>query len=458
MKGKKLLYPQKSSPREDKIDYIQDTLRQAGFDVSPEEIGEMLVKHYSVFESFPMEILQEIALTLEYPDIVHLCKASPIFNANICQDDKFWKLLYRRDLSAHPRGKGFDYKKAYQESIVYKYKRPTEVIEHAIKYSNEIQLHRHEKFIRDTYRRNREHFLTLAIKSSEIYIIKYLLTLTRPEDIDIHDPITNWQLLSWAVHNPKFEVFNYIFSILPEIEDLQIVLLTAVSRNRIDIVIFLIKKINSSSSPLDYDKMIELFNEVNSVEMAQYLIKNSNVDFSYSDALIHTGDLLTRKLLEFYLNQGADVNYAPDGIESSALYQAVISPNLQKVKLLYKYGANPGDELGVLLESSIENLSENPGRLETLLFLIDNYHPSEEELMEVGESIHFFEPVPVHELVKRGIPVTLRHFTEAVSVDDVQTARTLLKYLKVTDEQLKQIADDVNIDLEELRKELRLSQ
>ena len=51
----------------------------------------------SIYDTMLPEIIQRIALNLEYDDIINNCKTSKIFNNNICRNKHFWKLKKLQD-------------------------------------------------------------------------------------------------------------------------------------------------------------------------------------------------------------------------------------------------------------------------------------------------------------------------------------------------------------------------
>ena len=97
-------------------------------------------------ETLPGEILQIIAFSLDYRDIVNLCCSASFLNLRISRDRGFWKLLFRRDLSVYPREDDFDYRKEYQAAMVDRF--DEEDIEYAVIFSNEKQLEKHKHKIK----------------------------------------------------------------------------------------------------------------------------------------------------------------------------------------------------------------------------------------------------------------------------------------------------------------------
>jgi ankyrin repeat protein len=66
--------------------------------------------------SLPYELLFDIASRLSYPDIQRLCRVSRVFS-QLCQDDHFWLILYRRDISTMRPPPSTTIQRTYQQII-----------------------------------------------------------------------------------------------------------------------------------------------------------------------------------------------------------------------------------------------------------------------------------------------------------------------------------------------------
>ena len=134
-------------------------------------------------EEFPGEIVQHIALFLDFGDIKCLNCVSSFFNSNLCRDDKFWKQLFKRDVSAFPKSKKFNYKTNYLKTFDLDEKARNEdwegdILEpfrYAITQSNEKSLERleTEKLLEAPIFK-----LKLAAEHGKLHIVKYLLSIT----------------------------------------------------------------------------------------------------------------------------------------------------------------------------------------------------------------------------------------------------------------------------------------
>ena len=93
---------------------LQRRLSNQGLDVSIEEANRLqnLLEPYLALQDFPTETLQAIASNLRYRDIVALCLASKRFQENICDDQIFWRALYKRNVSNDISGIT-DFREAY---------------------------------------------------------------------------------------------------------------------------------------------------------------------------------------------------------------------------------------------------------------------------------------------------------------------------------------------------------
>ncbi len=74
-----------------------------------------IVLNKSVFEKLPLDIIQYIALKLDYNDIINKCKSSKIFNQAICQNEDFW---YLKTIQDHPNQQKIGtWKKTYKITL-----------------------------------------------------------------------------------------------------------------------------------------------------------------------------------------------------------------------------------------------------------------------------------------------------------------------------------------------------
>lgn len=91
-----------------------DRLSEAGLQISRREAIalERQLSKYSKLVNFPSEVLQDIASRLPYTAIIALCLSNTSFQYKICDDEKFWRVLYiKANLSN--RIQGVDFRKAY---------------------------------------------------------------------------------------------------------------------------------------------------------------------------------------------------------------------------------------------------------------------------------------------------------------------------------------------------------
>lgn len=90
-----------------------------GLIVSNEEALEIeaeIAPYISPLQSYPSEILQQIAMNLPYRNIIALCLASRDFQYKICADQDFWRTLYKRDLSDNTAGI-HNFQKSYHVAV-----------------------------------------------------------------------------------------------------------------------------------------------------------------------------------------------------------------------------------------------------------------------------------------------------------------------------------------------------
>lgn len=159
--------PKKTDDPNVVIRYIQECLSREGHNVTFDQVEKLYASYISKIKSdilktnpqmamlftldhFSTEILQIIAASLSYRDIVALCLASKVFNNQICNDPSFWKGLVTRNFVSYlPFNSDTDYKSLYgklsqaQEKLLNYEKVPTDIISNLcllIQYNCEIAI------------------------------------------------------------------------------------------------------------------------------------------------------------------------------------------------------------------------------------------------------------------------------------------------------------------------------
>lgn len=51
----------------------------------------------------PKEMLEKVALTMSYQDIMRLCQTNTLIHSKLCQNENFWQKKYQRDFGALPK-------------------------------------------------------------------------------------------------------------------------------------------------------------------------------------------------------------------------------------------------------------------------------------------------------------------------------------------------------------------
>lgn len=87
-------------------------LRDAGLEINYSEAAklEKQLRPYLGFEDYPQEILEDIAAKLPYSSIIALCLSNTAFQYRICDNEQFWRILYKQ---LSDRTRGVDFKKEY---------------------------------------------------------------------------------------------------------------------------------------------------------------------------------------------------------------------------------------------------------------------------------------------------------------------------------------------------------
>jgi hypothetical protein len=176
------------------------------------------------FKNVSKDVIVKIAIILELPDILSLCRASKRFNTFVCENRDFWITRLRNDygiryldminLDISPDKKG-NPKKYYQLLTQIQGKSLNEILEIVIK-SNDLV------FVRYIVEKNSElldktsHVISTALEAAfetgaDSEIIKYLLEYSRDNHkIGYHEEINVIAVTAMALGNARHDIVRYM--------------------------------------------------------------------------------------------------------------------------------------------------------------------------------------------------------------------------------------------------------
>nr|QBK91402.1 MAG: F-box domain and ankyrin repeat protein [Pithovirus LCPAC302] len=157
----------------------------------------------------PKDIIQSLAMTLELPEILVLCRTSKRFNQLICDNKNFWINRVIQDFNVDiPKGKDIKFYKTYYRYISQLFKKEqNEVLIDAVTNGDLDLVKMVLYFGDDIVYSTIDYLIRIAIKNGHLKVLKYLIKYVENVRKHIKD---NDDMLNEAAYYGKLDIVKYL--------------------------------------------------------------------------------------------------------------------------------------------------------------------------------------------------------------------------------------------------------